>query len=143
MRDRFLRLCSDDPVCAVQLPAWKKRLASWTYPSDSGTCVTWMKQIVIDIDADHPMPGKYTDSGNPKTWPELMVGGVMLPAKEAAAPLKTFVQSFCHDEQDCGTAGNWQGTVSAVDGSLQKQSNLTAAMVAKPPTPVVKLPPKQ
>ena len=128
MRDTFLKLCSDDPVCAVNLPAWRNRLATWAYPSDAGTCVTWMTATVIDVDAQHPMPGKYTDTGKPKTWPDLMVGGIMLPAKEAAAPLKTFVQSFCHDSKDCGTAGNWQGTVNAVNSSMNTQAAKVQAL---------------
>lgn len=149
MRDKFLKLCGDDPVCAVQLPAWRARLATWDYPSDAGTCITWMTATVLDVDAQHPLPAKYTATGKPKTWPEVMVGGVTLPAKESVAPLKTFVQSFCHDEKDCGSAGNWQGTVKAVDASQLKQSNLVGTMAMpggsqpKPPpnafvTPVVK-----
>ena len=128
MKSAFLAMCSDDPACAVNLPAWRARLATWTYPEDSGTCVTWMTGTVIDVDAAHPMPGKYTETGKPQSWSELVEGAVQLPAKISYAPMKTFVQSFCHDEKECGTAGNWQGTLNSVDSSLKTQAAKVSAL---------------
>ena len=135
MREGFLKLCGDDPVCAVNLPKWRETISHWTYPSDAGTCVTWMTQKVFDLDATHKLPGGYTDSGKDEEYKDLMVGGVYLPAKESVAPMKTFVQSFCHDSKECGAAGNWQGTVDAIDMNLKTQAAKVSSLESKPVAP--------
>ena len=104
---------------------------SWAFPSDAGTCVTWMSQKVFDIDAGHLLPREYSDTGKEKTWVDLVESGVFLPAKESYAPLKTFTQSFCHDTNQCGSAGNWQGTVQAIDMNLKTQEAKLSTVKSK------------
>lgn len=122
MRETFFKLCQDDPVCAVHLPVWRVIVSTWTYPSDAGACVTWMTSHVYDLDPSHPLPASESATGRPQAYKDLLSGGVYLPAKESVAPMKTFIQSFCHDSKECGAAANWQGTVGSVDTSLKKQA---------------------
>lgn len=120
MRETFFKLCYDTPSCRARLDWWKETIANWSYPTDSGTCITWMSRKTYDIDKKHPAPIK-NDKGKPKTWPEIAETGIFLPAKESVAPLKTFVQSFCHDNRECGQAGNWESTIKETDETITLQ----------------------
>lgn len=130
-RDKFYSLCAQDPACAPNLPSWQAKVATWTMPSDSGACITWMTQAVYQIDATHPLPANISSTGQPKSWTDLAAEGVILPAKESYAPEKTFLQSFCHNNSACGAAGNWQGTIQATDQQLTVQSAKLSAVKGK------------
>lgn len=80
--------------------------------------MTWTSKQVFDLDATHPLPAALSSTHKPKSYVTLMASGIILPAKESYAKMKTFTQSQCHDSS-CGDAGNWQGT----DDALAKQSN--------------------
>ena len=125
MRDTFYKLCADDPACSVNLTFWKHEISTWAAPTDSGTCITWISQKVYEVDPSHAAPIKNTDGpnkGEPKTWPELAEESILFPAKESYAPVKTWVQSQCHNKKQCGEAGKWESTIKNVDATLVRQS---------------------
>lgn len=124
LRETFFKLCSDDPACAVRLPRWREVVSSWAAPTDSGTCVTWVSGRTYEVNPEHPAPIKNSDGPNKgklQTWPELAETGVLLPAKASYAPLKTYVQSECHNSKKCGSIGNWEGTFKEIDSTLSVQ----------------------
>lgn len=126
MRETFFKLCSDTPSCKARLVRWKEVISHWSYPSDSGTCITWMSKKIYDIDASHPAPIKNDEGpnkGKNKTWPELAETGIFLPAKESVAPMKTWIQSQCHNRKECGEAGKWQSTIKETNETLDLQSS--------------------
>jgi hypothetical protein len=118
LREKFYKLCGQDPSCIASLEEWKKEISYWSPPSDSGFCNQVKSQKKYDIDRNHPSPWKGKD-GKPKQWKDIYSGGVLLPAKEAYAPLKTFIQVDCRDSGDCGEIGAWQSTLKNLDQRMQ------------------------
>lgn len=111
MRDMFIKLCGDDPACRTHVADWKKHFAEWTVPSDSGVCLNLVSGKQTAVDPGH--------SFNGKTWPDLVLKSVMLPAKESVAPLKTYIQDQCHQTKKCGSVGNWETTIKELDVNLE------------------------
>ena len=62
------------------------------------------------------------EKGQYKTWAEIAENSVLFPAKESYAPVKTWIQSNCHNKSKCGDAGKWESTTKAVDSSLARQA---------------------
>lgn len=121
MRETFYKLCGDDPACAPRLAEWKKKIGTWTDPSDAGWCIKIRSQESFDIDADHPSPWK-DKKGKPKLWKDIYAGGVTFPAKEGWAPLKTWIQVNCrsNDSRCKDGIGNWESTLKSIDERVPK-----------------------
>lgn len=113
MRDQFLKLCGDDPVCNANIASWKTHFDNWTTPSDSGMCIMLTSGQQVFVDKDNPYPGgiKWTDMANK---------AIILPAKISWAPLQTYIENNCHQSQNCGKdIGNWQQTVQSLNEQLK------------------------
>lgn len=111
MTDTFFKLCADDTVCKVKIDFWKKEIAKWTYPTDSGWCRTMVKGIESDVDDVQLYKGK--------TWKQLSESSLTFPAKESWSPIKTWIQRNCRDSKKCTDGiGDWESTIKSIDNKV-------------------------
>lgn len=107
MKADFLKMCAEDFTCQEMLPFWQRKFSVWTIPSEAGFCVMSVSDSSFTVDSTH----KFND----KSWVELDQSSMELPAKESWVPLKTYIQSECHQTKKCGVVGNWQGKIDSLD----------------------------